>query len=442
MDIFDMDDDDDEEEEEEKLVLAAVAMAKVTLSAVGLLLLMKKRKSSTYPGRIPGCVTISRKRRNLNILFSELTSIQFRRMYRMHKESFNELVDILAPKLPQQQPRKRGKDVNGPITNETRLAMALRWFAGGSKYDIACNHGVGVGEVYKSVWMVVDAIHATSSLDISFPSNHDEQQSMADQFKAKSGCGFGNCVAAVDGMLVWTSKPTEQTDDMGIGASKFFCGRKMKFGLNIQAVCGPDKRFLDVTCCHPGSASDFTMWLDCPLREKVETAGFLKAGLQIYGDNAYVNTMYMVSPFRQVSEGPKDAYNFYQSQLRITIEGALGMLVHKWGCLRKPLPPNIAVSKLCRLVLALCKLHNYCIGQREITDNICSEDRLNVLLQGGFAMDDSNRRVNELLDGGVPDSNDKEFRTATLMSMRKQDLPIFSMLKYIEDNDYTRPKPT
>ena len=87
MDIFDTNNDDDEEEEEEKLVLAAVAMAKVTLSAVGLLLLMKKRKSSTYPGRIPGCVTISRKRRNLNILFSELTSIQFWRMYRMHKES-------------------------------------------------------------------------------------------------------------------------------------------------------------------------------------------------------------------------------------------------------------------------------------------------------------------------------------------------------------------
>lgn len=277
----------------------------------------------------------------------------------MHKESFTEVVDILDPKLGQKHPNQRGKDVNGPITNETRLAMALRWFAGGSKYDIACNHGVGVGQVYDSVWMVVDAIHETSSLDISFPSSHVEQQSMADQFKEKSGCGFGNCVAAVDGMLVWTSRPTEKTDNMGmgIGPGKFFCGRKYKFGL--KAVCGPNKRFLDVTWCHPDSASDFTMCLDCPLREKVETPGFLKPGLLIYGDNAYVNTMYMVSPFRQVSEGPKDAFNFYHSQLRITIEGAFGMLVHKWGCLRKPLPTNIAVSKLCRLVLALCKLHNF-----------------------------------------------------------------------------------
>lgn len=56
-------------------------------------------------------------------------------------------------------------------------------------------------------------------------------------------------------------------------------------------------------------------------------------------------------------------------------------------------------------------------------------------------MDDCNRRVNELLDGGLPAANDREFRNAN-QAMRKQDLPIYSMLKYIEENDYTRPKPT
>jgi hypothetical protein len=101
------------------------------------------------------------------------------------------------------------------------------------------------------------------------------------------------------------------------------------------------------------------MWLDSELRTKLETDGFLKEGLQLYGDNAYVNTHYMVSPFKQVSDGPKDAFNFYHSQLRITIEGAFGMLVHKWGCLRKPLPMNIPVSKQTRLVIGLCKLHNF-----------------------------------------------------------------------------------
>eukprot|EP00980_Cylindrotheca_fusiformis_P000623 scaffold154_cov129-Cylindrotheca_fusiformis.AAC.40 len=75
---------------------------------------------------------------------------------------------------------------------------------------------------------------------------------MADSFRKKSKCGFWNCVAAIDGMLVWTSQPSESTDDMGIGPSKFCNGRKCKSGIiNMQGICGPNKKFLDITCSHP-----------------------------------------------------------------------------------------------------------------------------------------------------------------------------------------------
>ena len=317
--------------------------------------------------------------------------------------------------------------------------MALRWCAGGCKYDIATTHGVNPDEVYTSLWMVIDAIHATRELDINFPECHDKQQQMALEFKSKSGCDFWNCVAAVDGMLVWTHKPSEKTDDMGIGPLKFFNGRKKKFGLQMQGVCGPNKKFLDVTCCHPGSASDFTMWLDSELRTKLETDGFLKEGLQLYGDNAYVNTHYMVAPFKQVSSGPKDAFNFYHSQLRITIEGAFGMLVHKWGCLRKPLPMNIPVSKQTRLVIGLCKLHNFCIDQREQQEmeELCASDNFHILQEGGFQLN-SNERPDELLDGNIPDA---AYQMADRSSRSKRDLPVYKMLQYIEDMAYQRPTP-
>ena len=54
--------------------------------------------------------------------------------------------------------------------------------------------------------------------------------------------------------------------------------------------------------------------------------------------------------------------NFYQSQLRITIERAFGVLVHRWSILRGPL--NIPLFKVVPLVQSLCKLHNYCIDER------------------------------------------------------------------------------
>jgi hypothetical protein len=247
--------------------------------------LLQENHDDGNKGRVPDTITIKRQRRNLPALFLEIGPSNFRRMYRMNECSFFALFDLLQPNLT--QPKIKGLPPNGIISLETRLAMALRWCAGGCKYDIATTHGVHPDEVYKSLWMLVDAVHATGVLDIKFPTSHIEQEQLAIEFKAKSGCGFWNCVGAIDGMLVWTNKPAEKSDDMGVGPLKFFNGRKKKYGIQMQAVCGPNKKFLDVTCSHPGSASDFTMWLDSDLRTKVETEGFLKEGMQLYGDNAY-----------------------------------------------------------------------------------------------------------------------------------------------------------
>jgi hypothetical protein len=59
----------------------------------------------------------------------------------------------------------------------------------------------------------------------------------------------------------------------------------------------------------------------------------------------------------------KDDYNYYQSQLRMTIECAFGMLVHRWSILRKPMPTGMHLGKVTELTMALCKLHNFCIDE-------------------------------------------------------------------------------
>jgi hypothetical protein len=74
----------------------------------------------------------------------------------------------------------------------------------------------------------------------------------------------------------------------------------------------------------------------------------------------------MATPFAAVSGGSIDAHNFYHSQLRICIECAFGMLMHRWAILRSAIPMNVAVHKTVALVLALAKLHNYyCIDAEE-----------------------------------------------------------------------------
>jgi len=406
-------------------------------------------------GRPKGTKTIKRQRRPAEDLFSELSDHGFRRMYRMTQNSFWRLYDILLPNMPNPEEHKRGSTPNGDISVATRLAMALRYFCGGDPKDIGLTHGVNnTTEVMKSVWNVVDAVNATSSMDIKFPKSHEEQKRVAEGFRCKSRIGLGNCVGAIDGLLIWIHKPTSTDikDNIGFGPKKFFCGRKKKYGVNMMGTCDSTGKFLDVEIQFPGSSSDFYAFLNSDLRKKLEQVGFLAEGLCLYGDNAYVNTPYMIVPFKGAQDGAKDAFNFFHSSLRINIECAFGMLVHRWGILRKAIPMNIPVKKITALVMCLCKLHNFCLAQ---TDNVVCplpRDVMHIRMQGGFAlprfdgneewrMHETDDRVDGLMDGGHH-LNDVAHgvRRAERRRANNNDLPYVAMLDVIKEDGYRRPR--
>ena len=73
---------------------------------------------------------------------------------------------------PKRIKRKRRGAANGFVESSSRLAIAIRYFAGGSAYDIMLNHGVSCPVVFQSIWMVVDAINKCDKLAIVFPTSH------------------------------------------------------------------------------------------------------------------------------------------------------------------------------------------------------------------------------------------------------------------------------
>ena len=85
----------------------------------------------------------------------------------------------------------------------------------------------------------------------------------------------------------------------------------------------------------------------------------VKPGCTLVGDNAFVRSHWMAVPFPGQVTSDKDNYNFFLSQLRITIERAFGILIHRWGILRRPL--GCPVRKVGALTMALMRLHNFCI---------------------------------------------------------------------------------
>jgi hypothetical protein len=356
--------------------------------------------------------TLSRARIPVSSIFRQLGSYYTPRAYRMDALSFWRLHRLLRPYLggrihPRSTSKKKNRNgaKNGIISSTIRLAAALRYFAGSSVYDIALIHGISVTEVHQSVWQVVNAVNKCSDLKFEFPEDWAAQRLVAAGFEKKSRAGFSICAGAIDGLLIWIEKPTEYDCELAkCGAKKFFCGRKKKFGLNMQGTCDSHGRFLDVMIEHPGATSDYLAFSTSVLKHKLERNGFLAPELTLFGDNAYVNTSYMATPYKGASAGTKDNYNFYQSQVRINIECAFGMFVHRWGILRKPIPSNIGMNRTTALVMCLSRLHNFCIDSRlgKVPVALLSDED-EIAIAGGIMMQETGQEalLNEaLLNGG------------------------------------------
>ena len=325
-----------------------------------------------------------RERRSMTDVYNLMGDLIFRRAFRMTFDSFWRLHAILLPHITLMTLKTKPYEIkggrgggsyslppirNGPITTSIRLGAALRYFAGGAPYDIMCCFCIAYSEVLVSVWIVVDAINACPQFCIMYPESLEEQQRIAAGFETASTPGIQNCAGAIDGILIWILKPSlMEAKKVGVDQKKFLCGRKHKYGLNCQAVSDCHGKIIDISMKCGGASADCLAFEASELHKRLEN-GLMHEGYVLFGDNAYLNTPYMATPFTNVSGDPnrvaEDSYNFYHSQLRIRVECAFGMLVQRWGILRMAMPRKLTIAKIVAMVNALAKLHNFCIDEAD-----------------------------------------------------------------------------
>jgi hypothetical protein len=126
---------------------------------------------------------------------------------------------------------------NGPVSTCVQLACALQYFAGGSPYVIMALYGIYHAAVLESIWAVVKAVNSYDEFIIEYPASETAQLKIAHEFQNVSEVQFSNCAGAIDGILIWILKPSEEdANNAGCRQRNFFCGLKGKFGLNCQAV--------------------------------------------------------------------------------------------------------------------------------------------------------------------------------------------------------------
>jgi len=72
--------------------------------------------------------------------------------------------------------------VHSGIMPEICLVCALRWFAGGSAYDIMTTFGILHSEEFASALFVVQAVNSLKEFDNVYPANHNKQDQIAGGF--------------------------------------------------------------------------------------------------------------------------------------------------------------------------------------------------------------------------------------------------------------------
>jgi hypothetical protein len=170
-----------------------------------------------------------RTRKFVNEIFKELGPYYVRRAYRMEGTSFWKLCRLLRPFVVKASTKKcRNGAKNGLIPSPTKISVALRYFAGGSPYDIAVVHGISHTEVFRSLWTVVDAVNACPDLAFEYPKDHSEQQKLR---MASSPIAVASLVAVLElsmgSLFGWRSRVTNIVPCQSVDQrSSFVVGRR------------------------------------------------------------------------------------------------------------------------------------------------------------------------------------------------------------------------
>ena len=297
----------------------------------------------------------SHTRQNWNLHVAQLVHEgYFKNEYRMSFNAWNRLYAILSSKLKRKRSKSRSMY---PMSINLIMATGMRWLTGIPMNGVRHMFKMSRTEVYRSSNLFLEAVLTNRELDINLPKNPQQWDDVKLGFNKRSKDGVLNgCCGAIDGLFIKTTRPIYY-EAHNIRA--YYSGHYEHYGLNCQAVCDANLKFLFFGVVSPGSTNDNVSYTYTGnLRDIVEG---LTTGNFLVGDAAYTVTEHLLIPFigSQRDNKKNDTFNFYLSQLRIRIEMAFGLLVNKFRILKQPLPYRL--NKNSKIVMVCARLHNFII---------------------------------------------------------------------------------
>lgn len=319
----------------------------------------------------------------------------FRNYIRMCPEMFYYLVSRLEGRL-----KKQRTHFKEPLSPGHRLALALRYFAGGDMYmSLEYSWFIAHNTISVVVKEVAEAIIAEFGEEyLSPPSTPEGWKKISDHFQSR--WNFPHCIGALDGKHVAIDKPKNS-------CSEYYNYKKF-FSVILMALVDADYKFIWVEAGCNGSCSDAQIWNDSDLQDGIKLG---VAGLPdseplegetfdlpyfIVGDDAFALREYLMKPFgHSTLTRQQRLFNYRLSRARRIVENAFGIMTQRFQCFHGVMrqEPKTVTS----IVLACCILHNMLRDTDSVVQRVADhEDAEHNLIPGPW-------RAHALVDGEVED---------------------------------------
>lgn len=295
-----------------------------------------------------------------------LTDRQFKRLYRVSKSEFDDLMPVLFPAHDPAPIRLHNRRAIDP---RIRLAVFMRVLAGAQTLDLFWPYHIGQSSVYNVFTDVLRRV-ATHLDSVKFPRSRSECKKAADDFQRLRESPIWGVVSALDGISIAIKCPTL----VDTPSPRSYYNRKGFYSVCVQAACAADYGFTFFNASNCGSTHDSTAFsasgLHTLLSKAPEEPGGLPSFAVVAADDAYGNGScwgrIMTPKSGSGLSAEMDVFNYFWSSLRTIIEQTFGILVARWGILWSPLRYSLVTNIL--IIEACIKLHNYIIARRRARD--------------------------------------------------------------------------
>ena len=287
-----------------------------------------------------------------------LSDEEFLEKYRLHRESFKKLVEMIRDH-PVFQEKGKGKK-QAPV--EHQLLCLLHYLgtsgSGASNPRMRGMFGGGRGTYDKYKRRCIKALGSLREQVIFWP-DHQERMEIAKRILCDYY--FVNNIGVADGTLLpLTYEP--QSED-----APDYHGRKYAYSLSVMIVNDDNKKIRHYFAGFPGSTHDNRVYDHTLLAQ--HPAEYFGDHFYIVGDSAFENSPTMVAAFKcpkgHTLPPDEEKFNKILSKLRVTSENTIGILKARFPFL-KSIPMVItdhknSVRRILRVIDCCVILHNLLI---------------------------------------------------------------------------------